>query len=60
MILPTSKHIPLCTLLEIQKNSYRTKCGQFEYCPAEIEDEIERKKTEKLIKQIEEQLKNAS
>lgn len=54
MIKTASKHIPLKTLIEIQENMYRSKCGQFEYCSEEIEDEINKKKTNKMLKEVEE------
>ena len=67
MVKSPSKHIPLYTLLEIKENSYRTKCGLYEYCSEEIDNLIYEKqskkdaeKVEKLIKQLENQFQSAS
>lgn len=57
MILSASKYTPLETLKAIRENSYRTKCGELEYCPEEVDDLINEKETKKLIKQIEQQFK---
>jgi hypothetical protein len=57
MIKGGSKYISLERLKEIRENSYRTKCGKFEFCVEEIEDLINEKETNKMLNEIEQQLK---
>lgn len=58
MIKSSSKYISLEKLLDIQANSYRTKCGQYEYAPDEIDSEIYQKQTNTDVNDVEQLLKS--
>ena len=53
MIKSSSKYISLERLLEIQANNYRTKCGQYEYAPNEIDTDIYQKQTNSDVNDVE-------
>ena len=56
MVKSASKFMSLNMLYNIRDNSYRTKCGAYEYSSYEIEDQISSKETKAMLEEHDRQI----